>query len=68
MSGEKVVEMLGVRETALRLGVKECTIRAWILRRKIGYVKLNGAAVRIPASEVERIIKRGFVPAREPRQ
>ena len=56
-------KLLCVREAACILGVKESTLRAWILRRKIGYSKL-GAAVRIPTAEAERLISRGFVPAR----
>jgi excisionase family DNA binding protein len=56
-------ENLRVPEAAKLLGVKEPTVRAWILNRKIGYRKI-GAAVRIPMSEIERINESGFVPAR----
>jgi len=59
--------MLTVEEAAKELGLKPSTIRAWILRRRITYVKLN-RAVRIPRVEVERIIREGTIPAREVRQ
>jgi excisionase family DNA binding protein len=51
-----------VRETADELGLSPATIRLWIRRRKIGYVRL-GRAVRIPAGEICRIIERGTVAA-----
>lgn len=58
--------MLSVEEAAQELGLKASTIRAWILRRRITYVKLN-RAVRIPRAEVERMIREGTVPARQVR-
>ena len=54
--------LLNAAEVATRLGLKERTIRAWIAERRIATVKL-GASVRIPASEVDRFIKRGARPA-----
>jgi excisionase family DNA binding protein len=51
-----------VREAAEELGLSVATIRAWIQQRKICYVRL-GRAVRIPASEIRRLIERGTVPA-----
>ena len=53
-------KLLTVPETATTLGVKEKTIRRWILLRKVTYVKL-GSAVRIPQSEVSRLIEEGTV-------
>jgi excisionase family DNA binding protein len=50
------------RQAAEELGLSEATIRAWIRHRRIGYVRL-GRAVRIPASEIHRIVERGTVPA-----
>jgi len=58
--------MLTVRETAERLGLRECTIRAWLAARKLSFVRL-GRAVRIPESEVSRLIETNTVPRREPR-
>jgi excisionase family DNA binding protein len=51
-----------VRQTADELGLSPATLRAWIRERRIGYVRL-GRAVRIPASEIRRLIERGTVPA-----
>lgn len=56
--------MLRVAEVARRLGLKEGTVRLWLSRRKLAYVKL-GRAVRIPEAEVERLIKENLIPARE---
>ena len=54
-----------IRETAEELGLSPATIRSWIRQRKIGYVRL-GRAVRIPASEIQRLVERGTVPAISP--
>jgi excisionase family DNA binding protein len=53
---------LTVLESAVRLGLKPSTIRKLILTRRIGFTKI-GRAVRIPETEVERIIEAGFRPA-----
>ena len=53
-------KLVTVREAAELLGLKPVTIRAWIRRRKITYVRL-GRAVRIPTSAIEKIIKNGTV-------
>lgn len=55
-----------VEQAAVALAVSPHTIRAWVATRKIGSVRL-GRAVRIPASEIERLIERGTVPALEDR-
>ena len=49
-----------VPEAAERLAMRERTIRRWILLRKIDYIKIGGA-VRIPDSEIKRIIQEGRV-------
>lgn len=51
-----------IRETAEELGLSPATLRAWIRQRRISYVRL-GRAVRVPASEIRRLIERGTVPA-----
>ena len=50
-----------VGECAARLGLKVCTVRKLILTRRIGFTKL-GRAVRIPETEVVRLIEAGFRP------
>jgi excisionase family DNA binding protein len=57
-----------VPEAARALGISTHTIRAWIAQRRIGYLKL-GRAVRVPQSEIDRILRESAVPAsaRRPR-
>jgi excisionase family DNA binding protein len=59
--------MLRVDEAARELGIKESTVRAWILRRKVSCVRLSARCVRIPRSEVRRLIEQNTIPAREVR-
>jgi excisionase family DNA binding protein len=51
-----------VEQAATDLSVSVHTIRAWVSRRKIAAVRL-GRAVRIPSTEIERLIERGTIPA-----
>lgn len=60
--------MLTVAEAARILGIKESTIRSWILKRRIGYVKLGRRLVRIPQKEVDRLIAEGTIPRQEVRR
>lgn len=53
-----------VRQAAVKWGVEESTVRSWILRRKIAYVKI-GRSVRISDAEIERVIRENTIPARE---
>jgi excisionase family DNA binding protein len=55
-------EMLKVSQAAQALGVKPATVRSWIWKRQIGYVKVS-RSVRIPAAEVDRLIECGTRPA-----
>jgi excisionase family DNA binding protein len=56
-------KLLTVEAAAAALGLKAPTVRAWMARRKIGFVRL-GRATRIPATEIERLIDRGLIPPR----
>jgi len=58
--------LLTVTDLAAALSVTQACIRRWILGRKITFVKV-GRLVRIPASEVQRIIDTGIRPAKEDR-
>jgi excisionase family DNA binding protein len=60
--------LLRVAEVAERLSLRESTIRAWLLSRRIGQVRIGRRSVRIPLAEVERIIGEGSIPAREDRR
>jgi excisionase family DNA binding protein len=54
--------LLTLEEAARRLGLKPVTLRMWASGRKIARVKI-GRAVRIPESEIAKIIERGLIPA-----
>jgi excisionase family DNA binding protein len=60
---EGTSELLGISEAARRLALRESTLRSWILKKRIAKVRVGERAIRIPAGEVERIIRDGFVPA-----
>jgi len=53
-----------VREAANKTGLSQACLRRWIAERRIGYVRL-GRAIRITSVEIDRIIAKGVVPARE---
>lgn len=57
---------LTCREAAEALNLSVHTIRAWLARRKLGYIRL-GRSIRVPLSEIERVLEKGLVPARESR-
>ena len=54
--------LLSLEEAAKRLGMKTITLRMWASRRKIARCKI-GRAVRIPESEIKRIIESSLIPA-----
>lgn len=53
--------LLTVTETAEALGLKESTIRAWVMRRKLPFVKL-GRSVRIPENFIDELVRTNTVP------
>lgn len=55
--------LLTVKEFAQTIAVTEACVRRWTMERKIQVVKL-GRLVRIPRSEVERLIAQETVPVR----
>ena len=57
-----VEELLKPRQFGRIFGITERTVRDWIAARKIEVIKI-GASVRIPASEVQRLIHEGRRPA-----
>jgi excisionase family DNA binding protein len=58
---ERNPDLLTVPETAAFLRLKTSTIRAWVCKRKIPYVKL-GRMVRIRRSDAEAFIEARIVP------
>jgi excisionase family DNA binding protein len=59
-------ELLTLPEASAVLRLQLSTLRAWILKRRIAYVKL-GARVLIRRSDCEALIAASIVPAREDR-
>lgn len=57
-------KLLSVPDAAEALTLKQKTIRAWIAARRIESVRI-GRSVRVPLHEVERLIEKGTVPARQ---
>jgi len=55
-------KLLTLEQAAERLGLKPVTVRMWASARKIARVKI-GRAVRIPESEITKIVERGLIPA-----
>ena len=55
-----------VVELAEAIGMSQVTIRNWLAERRLSYVKF-GKNVRIPTSELERLIAEGTIPARRVR-
>ena len=66
MSNPEII-LLTVQQAADQLGIKPSTVRAWILQRRIGSVKIGRRSVRIPATEISMLINTGFRPARPAR-
>jgi excisionase family DNA binding protein len=60
-------KLLTLRECSERTGHKESTYRAWVLRRKLAFYKV-GRSVRVAEADLERMIERARVPAKEERR
>jgi excisionase family DNA binding protein len=56
------VKLLKVPEAAKMLALSQKTVWQWIGERRIGVVRL-GRAVRVPLSEIERLMQEGTTPA-----
>ncbi len=58
-------ELLEIWQAAERLGVTEGVLRAWVGQRRVAVVKFGpgNGAVRVRASEVERLINQATIPA-----
>jgi excisionase family DNA binding protein len=55
-------DLLAIEESAEFLHIKPSTVRAWILSRKIPFVKL-GRRVFLRKSDLEKLIENSVVPA-----
>jgi excisionase family DNA binding protein len=59
--------LLTVREAAKVTGFTEACWRSWILRRKVPFYRIN-RSVRIAERDLQELIEKSLVPAREERQ
>lgn len=51
-----------LRAAADDLGIARSTLRIWIARGRVGVVRLSGRTLRVPATEVARLIHENFTP------
>lgn len=58
--------LLKVNEFAAALNVTPAAVRRWLLERKISSTRI-GRLVRIPRTEIERLVGLGLRPARPAR-
>ena len=58
-------KLLRVHEVASQLGLQPSTVRSWILRRRMAFVRVGSRSIRVPSTEVDRIIDAGTVPMKE---
>jgi excisionase family DNA binding protein len=59
----EIEQLFSVPQAAARTDIKPATWRRWILLRKVTSVKIGGRLVRIPASEINRLME--VIPARK---
>jgi excisionase family DNA binding protein len=55
-----------VAQAARALNLSVACIRAWVLQRRIAYLKL-GRSIRIPASEIRRLLEDPITPSHKQR-
>ena len=60
--------LLTVRETAAVLRLSVSAIRAWILQRRIPFVKLHNKAIRFRRADIDALVLSSIVPAKTVRQ
>ena len=52
---------LTIKQAARELNLSPWTLYAWCAQRKMEFVRLGGA-IRIPAGEIDRMLREGMVP------
>ena len=55
------INPLTIAQCSQRLNLSQATIRAWVRSNRIGYTRL-GRSLRIPGSEVSRLLTEGWNP------
>ncbi len=56
--------LLNVEQFAEAVGLRPATVRQWVWRRKVPYVRV-GRAIRFRPETAQQIIERGTIPALE---
>ena len=56
-------DLLTVSETAALLRLKVSTVRAWVLQRRVPFVKLGGKRVFFRRADLEALIAASVIPA-----
>jgi excisionase family DNA binding protein len=56
-------QLLTIDEAARAMSVRPKTVRNWIAQRRISVVRPMGWSIRIPATEIYRIVNRDTIPA-----
>lgn len=57
-------ELYRVPDAADQMSISTKTLRNWIAQSKIAVVRIGGHAVRVPRTEIDRLIDEGYSPAR----
>ena len=63
----KPTKLFGIAEGAEMLGLKPATLRDWVWRRRIEFVRV-GRCIRFREGALHAVIERGTVPARRDAQ
>lgn len=58
-------KLLRITEVAERLGLCVSTVRAWASQGRIAKVRVGRRAIRIPLSEVNRLVAEGTIPVKD---
>lgn len=66
MTSVKPGRLYPIPEAAQMLGIQPATLRDWVYRRRIEYVKL-GRSVRVGDETIQKLIEAGTVPAKNER-
>jgi excisionase family DNA binding protein len=67
MDSRQSAQLRSVTEAARALGVKDPTVRSWILQRRLEVVRI-GRRVFIKTETIDSLISRGTVPALKGRE
>lgn len=64
MKKEEVDELYRLEAAARRWNISVKTARAWVSQGRVAHVRV-GRGIRVPLSEINRVIEEGYRPARD---